>query len=115
MRVPDPPAADAGADAGADAEAGPPAAALLEAGAAGAVAGADDVELELHPTISAAAAASATPPVATRARLSQIMVLTAPSTERPLARDYIGLSLCERYGKITISPAHGLLPHQWGS
>jgi hypothetical protein len=31
------------------------------------------------------------------------MVLTAPSTERPLARDYIGLFLCERYSNITIS------------
>jgi hypothetical protein len=92
--------------AGAEADAEPAAAGVVEACAAGDVeAGADDVELELHPAISAAAAAIATAPVAMRARLSQIMVLTAPSTERPLARHYIGLFLCERYGNITISPA----------
>ena len=94
----------------ADAVAEPPAAALVEACAADedeAGAAEDDVELELHPTISAAAAAIATPPVAMRARLSQIMVLTAPSTERPLARDYIGLFLCERYSNITISLLKG--------
>ena len=75
MRMFELPAADAVAD--------PPAAALLEACAAGddgAGAAEDDVELVLHPTISAAAAAITTPPVAMRARLSQIMVLNAPST-----------------------------------
>jgi len=88
----------------ADADADPPAAALVEACAAGDDdTGVDDEPLVLHPTISAAAAAIATPPVAMRTRLCQIMVLTAPSTERPLARDYIGLFLCERYSNITIS------------
>ena len=97
--MPDPLAGEAAAEA--DAE--PPAGALLEACAAGDdEAGAGDDEDELHPAISAAAAAIATAPVAMRVRLSQIMVLTAPSTERPMARDYIGLFLCERYGDITI-------------
>ena len=74
------------ADAGADAE--PPAAALLEACAAGddeAGAGDDD---ELHPAISAAAAAIATAPVAMRARLSQIMVLN-----RSFDRKAVGATL----------------------
>ena len=47
-------------------------------------------------------AAIATPPVAMRARLCQNMVLTAPSTERPLARQYIGYLLGERSNNITI-------------
>ncbi|HXT88194.1 MAG TPA: hypothetical protein VN714_02945 [Trebonia sp.] len=94
--------------AAADALADPPAAALVEACAAGDdEAGAGDDELVLHPTISAAAAAIATPLVAMRMRLCQIMVLTAPSTMRPLARDYIGPFLCERSSNITISLLKG--------
>jgi hypothetical protein len=66
---------------------GPLAAAVLEAGAAAALdvgaAGAleaavldDDDALELHPAISSAAAATAAPPAAMRARLSLNMVFT---------------------------------------
>jgi len=67
MRVPDPLAA-------AELEAG--AAAELEAAGALEAAALDDDALELHPAISSAAAATAAPPAAMRARLSLNMGYT---------------------------------------
>jgi len=68
MRVPDPLAA-AELEAGAAAE-------LEAAGALEAAVLDDDDALELHPAISSAAAATATPPAAMRARLSLNMGYT---------------------------------------
>jgi hypothetical protein len=76
--------------------------AVLELAGADEEAGVDEEPGVLHPTMSAAIAAITTPPEAMRARLSNAMVLTAPSTERPLARQYIGVLLGERSSNITI-------------
>jgi len=55
----------------------------------------DDDEPELHPTISAATAATATPPAAIRARLSLNMVLT-----RSLERKAFGARVHRCFGGL---------------
>ena len=82
-----------------------PPAAALEVWAAADADDDDDDAPELHPTISATIAAIATPPAAMRTRLSLCMVLTAPLTGRPMARDYIAGYLGERSSNITIGDA----------
>jgi hypothetical protein len=57
----------------------------------------DDDALELHPAISSAAAATAAPPAAMRARLSLNIVFTrSPREKGPFAGEYIGVLVLDR-------------------